>query len=365
MTIGSLFSGVGGLELGLERAGLGPVLWQCEIDPFCRAVLAKNWPHVTRYTDVRALVGSTLPPVQVLCGGFPCQDVSAAGKRAGLDGERSGLWFEFARLIAETKPRAVVAENVLGLVGRALDTVAGRLSELGYSVDVTRLQASDIGAPHRRERVFIVAYTRGERGQGERLQPRGQSGQGGAGAPRPATGGEVGGMAHASGLGLSQPRRERDGAGLPAPVGGGAGTMAYAHGERQPQPQGAVSGQWGWAVHRSGGVDLVDPMREGCEGHGRAGGGEAELAQQRLSGGWAPQSSVGECFDGLFSGLAGPGPGGAWPAGRGAPQHSWEPPRTLAGVKNRPAMLRALGNAVCPQQAYVVGLRVRQLLEAP
>lgn len=127
LTIGSLFSGIGGLELGLERAGLGPVLFQCEIDPYCRAVLAKHWPHVTRYRDVRTVRGSTLPSVDLLCGGFPCQDVSSAGKGAGLDGDRSGLWFEFRRLVDECEPS--VRRGAHG-VPRGLDGAAEPADDL-------------------------------------------------------------------------------------------------------------------------------------------------------------------------------------------------------------------------------------------
>ena len=103
MRIGSLFSGIGGLELGLERAGLGHTVYQVEADPFCRAILAAHWPEAQRFDDVRT-VGAELPAVDLLCGGFPCQDVSSAGKRAGLDGARSGLWHHFARIASETRP---------------------------------------------------------------------------------------------------------------------------------------------------------------------------------------------------------------------------------------------------------------------
>ena len=113
MRIGSLFSGIGGLELGLERAGVGRVAWQVEIDPFCRAVLAKHWPDVERFEDVRSVGASNLSPVDVICGGFPCQDVSLAGLGRGLEGERSGLWFEYLRIVTEMRPRFVVVENVL------------------------------------------------------------------------------------------------------------------------------------------------------------------------------------------------------------------------------------------------------------
>ena len=100
--IGSLFSGIGGLELGLEWAGVGHTVWQVERDPFCRSILARHWPSAARFDDVRTVGAHNLEPVDVICGGFPCQDISYAGKGLGLAGERSGLWYEFARIIGET-----------------------------------------------------------------------------------------------------------------------------------------------------------------------------------------------------------------------------------------------------------------------
>lgn len=105
LTIGSLFSGIGGLELGLEWAGLGPVKWQVEQSGFCRRVLAKHWPNVRRFRDVREVGSAELTPVDLICGGFPCQDLSSAGKGAGLAGRLSGLWWEFLRVALQT-PRA-------------------------------------------------------------------------------------------------------------------------------------------------------------------------------------------------------------------------------------------------------------------
>lgn len=156
-TIGSLFSGIGGLELGLERAGLGRIAWQCEIDPFCRRVLAKHWPDVVRHEDVREVTRGTATQVSVLCGGFPCQDVSLAGRGGGLAGARSGLWFEYARIIAELVPEIVVIENVLGLRTRGLRRVLADLSDLGFDAEWCDFWAWDVGAPHRRARIFIVA----------------------------------------------------------------------------------------------------------------------------------------------------------------------------------------------------------------
>jgi DNA (cytosine-5)-methyltransferase 1 len=162
VTYGSLFAGIGGFDLGFERAGL-TCKWQVEIDPFCRRVLAKHWPHVERFEDVRTVGAHNLPPVDVLCGGFPCQDISNAGKRVGIDGERSGLWSEFARLIGELRPRYVVVENVAGLLIRGMGRVCGDLAAFGYDAEWDVVSACALGAPHARERVFIVAHPQGQR----------------------------------------------------------------------------------------------------------------------------------------------------------------------------------------------------------
>ncbi len=161
MRIGSLFSGIGGLELGLERAGLGEVAWQVELDPAARAVLARHWPNAARHNDIGEVSGEQLGSIDVLCGGFPCQDLSVAGKGAGLAGSRSGLWFEYARLIRELRPKLVVVENVAALITRGLDVVLGDLASAGYDATWFTVRASDVGAPHRRERLFIVAYASG------------------------------------------------------------------------------------------------------------------------------------------------------------------------------------------------------------
>jgi len=162
MTVGSLFSGIGGLDLGLERAGM-TIAWQCEIDRDCRAVLRTHWPDVTCYPDVEALDGP--PAVDVLCGGFPCQDISVAGRRAGLAGDRSRLFHEFMRVAAELAPRWVLVENVPGLLssndGRDMGTVLGCLADLGYGWCYRVLDAQYFGVAQRRRRVFIVGCAGG------------------------------------------------------------------------------------------------------------------------------------------------------------------------------------------------------------
>ena len=157
-----LFSGIGGFSLGLERTGGFETVAFCEIEPFPRKVLAKHWPEVPIYDDVRTLGAERLAAdgiaVDVICGGFPCQDISTAGKGAGLAGERSGLWSEIARLVGELRPSYVIVENVSALLGRGLGTVLGDLAEIGYDAEWHCIPASHVGAPHRRDRIWIIAY---------------------------------------------------------------------------------------------------------------------------------------------------------------------------------------------------------------
>jgi DNA (cytosine-5)-methyltransferase 1 len=158
-----LFSGIGGFSLGLERSGGFKTVAFCEIEPFCRRVLAKHWPGVPCYDDVRSLTTESLSrdgiTVEAICGGFPCQDISTAGKGAGIDGKRSGLWTQYARIIGEIQPRYVIVENVSALLGRGIDRVLGDLVSLGYDAEWHCIPASYVGAPHRRDRVWIVAYS--------------------------------------------------------------------------------------------------------------------------------------------------------------------------------------------------------------
>lgn len=163
-------------SLGLERAGGFETVAFCEIEDYPRRVLAKHWPNVPCYDDVRTLTADRLAAdgiaVDVICGGFPCQDVSFAGKRAGLEGARSGLWREYARLIGELRPRFVIVENVPGLLNLGMGAVLGDLSSLGYDATWDCIPAAAVGAPHRRDRVWIVAYAKGNRpGETRELQP--------------------------------------------------------------------------------------------------------------------------------------------------------------------------------------------------
>lgn len=174
-----LFSGIGGFSVGLERAGFRTIAF-CEIDPAARLILQRHWPGVPVYEDVRELTaerlvhdGVGLP--DVVCGGFPCQDISVAGKGAGLAGERSGLWVEFARIIGEVRPIYVLVENVSALLGRGHGEVLGDLAALGYDAEWHCIPAAAVGAPHRRDRVWIVAADTDRGGfQGERVEEHGE-----------------------------------------------------------------------------------------------------------------------------------------------------------------------------------------------
>lgn len=159
-----LFSGIGGFSLGLERTGGFETAAFCEIDKAAQSVLKKHWPNVPIFEDVSTLTAKDLDgTIDVICGGFPCQDISLAGKGAGLAGERSGLWFQFHRLIQEIKPKWVIAENVSALRSRGLDQVLRSLAEIGYDAEWHCIPASAVGAKHTRDRIWIIAYPREQR----------------------------------------------------------------------------------------------------------------------------------------------------------------------------------------------------------
>lgn len=165
MTFGSLFAGIGGFDLGFERAGLS-CSWQVENDLFCIQVLQKHWPDVPRFFDITQLDFELLPLVDVICGGFPCQDISVASPtKAGLRGRRSGLWRYFLDVIRAVQPKFVVIENSSALVRRGLCTILQDLALVGYDAEWQIVRASDFLLPHRRERLFIVAYSNSLHGE--------------------------------------------------------------------------------------------------------------------------------------------------------------------------------------------------------
>lgn len=160
MNVLDLFSGIGGFSLGLERAGMRTIAF-CEVERYCRAVLAKRWPGVPIYGDIRELHLSR-GFADVICGGFPCQDISTAGDGAGLSGSRSGLWSEYERLIEEVRPRWAVIENVSALRSRGLEQILRELASIGYDAEWYCVPACAVGALHRRDRIWIIAYPNGD-----------------------------------------------------------------------------------------------------------------------------------------------------------------------------------------------------------
>jgi DNA (cytosine-5)-methyltransferase 1 len=295
LCLGSLFSGIGGLDLAVEAVTGARTVWQVEADPWCRSVLARHWPDARRYDDVRT-VGEELERVDIIAGGFPCQDVSVAGKRAGITGgERSGLWSEFARIVRVVRPRIVFVENVSGLLSMEFGRVLGDLAALGYAAEWGVFRASDAGAPHRRERVFVLAVADSERIEGIERHD-------------------------ADVLGRRSGNAEQAGMG-----GGGGGE----------------------------GVGQSDAWGDRSQGLARAGAAERAV-DRRDSGPRRAQPGVGRGADGLPSRMD----GHRWPAGRGEAQHEWEPPRVAQSVPQRRQRLKALGNAVVPQQA---ALALREL----
>lgn len=402
LRLGSLFSGIGGLDIGLERAGMRTV-FQVERDEYARRVLERHWPDVPRFDDVRAVRAHNLPPCDVLAGGFPCQDVSNAGSRAGLDGDRSGLWGEFARLVRELRPRFVVVENVAALVVRGLDRVLGDLADLGFDAEWTCLRASDVGAPHIRARLFIVAYARD--GWRRSDAPAGDDADGHSAGRL-----EAAGRPRVRGEGLADTRGAagRCASGI---AGGGDGAGAARLGAEEPgRRSGALADPLGGDVQRLRGPGVVEGA-ERCAARGRveaardaarhrgadvADGGGREVVGLPDSPGI--ERAPGDVADGrgcaeagrdvehaAFSGLEGgglrgrfTGRGHRFPPGRGD-ETGWEEflrefPRARPAIRrdadglsdrldltHRRHRLRCLGNAVLPQVAEVVGRRVMEL----
>lgn len=167
--VASFFSGIGGFELGFEKADFKTV-FQCEVDKFCLRVLDRHWPKVPKATDIRKVQIEEIPEADVWTGGFPCQDLSLArmGKRDGLKGAKSGLFYRFAELVGQRLPRVVVIENVAGLLssheGRDLGIILATLDELGYSVGWRILNSKYFGVPQSRQRLYIVGCYRDPKG---------------------------------------------------------------------------------------------------------------------------------------------------------------------------------------------------------
>ena len=339
LTVGSLFAGIGGIELGLERTGHFETVWQVEIDDYAARVLERHWPGARRWRDI-----TTFPPnangsggeqpgtqpahrltdkqaeawsVDLICGGFPCQDISYAGKGAGLSGERSGLFFEAARVIGELGPRYVLLENVAALLGRGLGEVLGTLASLGYDAEWHCIPAAAVGAPHIRDRVFVVAYTTnsndatsGDKKRWTQAQPRNIRRRGGE--RRYTT--TISDGFHANG---ERPGQRLYGMHNSADIRQGSSKENVSHTSQQGLPQ----------------SEQADVQRAGRREEGRA-ATECDW--------WSTQCRLGIHPDGVSGGLD----CGGWECGI---------PRTAKGQKDRVSRLRCLGNAVVPQVAEFIG----------
>lgn len=344
----SLFTGIGGIDLAFEAAG-----WRCvaqvEINDFAQSILNLRWPDVPKYRDVRAVTGRggkgwrryhQLPAADCLVGGFPCQDISIAGRGAGIRaGTRSGLWFEYARLIGELRPRLVLLENVAAILARDGDIVVGTLAEMGYDARWGLIRAFDAGATHLRERWFCVAHAM-------RNGPLSVQSERESKTPKTNSIGASGRTEVSGGL-RSRNRR--------AVAGTDQSRLAQREGipeDDGPQQQTA----------KRDGSTLAYPV---CES--RCVERRAERTRQTASIGVCDQSSGAESrLGGSADGLS------AWMvrsydnlhvAGIGQPQHAWEPPRITDRRDNQGQRLMALGNAVVPQVVYPLAVMMREWLE--
>ena len=297
-----LFSGIGGFSLGLERTGGFETVAFCEIEEYPRRVLAKHWSGVPCYHDVRELTAERLAAdgiaVDVICGGFPCQDISTAGKGAGLAGERSGLWREYARIIGEFRPGFVIVENVAALLGRGLGDVLGDLAALGYDAEWHCIPASAVGAPHKRDRVWIIAHSRSEQYEGACLTNRWAPAEGFSEATMADT-----------------PRQSGDGG-------------DHHAGIRVEQQAASQSGNNGWTASMADAL-RIDEQRQ------QPGVADAERWPRPLI------RSLGPCRDGAEWWAVEPGMG-----------------RVANGVSDRVDRLKCLGNAVVPQIVEWIGRKI-------
>lgn len=312
--------------------------WFCEIDPHCRNILARHWPGVPIYGDITAIDWSGVEPVDVLAGGFPCQPGSNAGKRLGTDDER-WLWPEFARAIRALAPRYVLVENVAALLGRGFEHVITDLAALGYDAEWDCIPAAAVGAPHLRDRLWIVAYA-----QRCGTQPVGVTG-------------DV--LGAARGAESASPQRQRRGN-----AAGDRGEVV-ADANRRPVGAGLYEGRTVCEppideqepIARHSRPPLADAIFAGLEGHER---GVMALAEFRRSNAdparsdrRQPESGLGGHPHGLPTRLE----RHRWPAPPG-PQYEWEPVRIAKGIPQQRQRLKADGNAVVPQVVEWIGRRI-------
>ena len=316
LTVGSLFSGIGGLDLGLERAGMN-VIWQSEIDPYACRVLSKHWPEVVNHGNIKEINWREVQKPDVICGGYPCQPFSTAGKRRGEEDPRH-LWPWVRTAISELRPRYAILENVRGHLSMGGLSVIGELASIGYDAEWRIVSAASVGANHRRDRIIIVAYPNG--GRCEQCQSKTESFQGlSCSCQR--------NMAYTD----SAPRQQQQERQVQKPNFGG---RSARHGNLADTNSIGLEGQR--AQQQTTGVirssEIPNPISERWGGHG-------PLEQNRkFVFGWATDLR-GE------NGYAG------WQWWTTEPNVG----RVAYGIPNRVDRLRGLGNAVVPQVAEVIG----------
>ena len=338
-----LFSGIGGFALAARRVGWETVAF-CDNDPWCRRVLEKHWPGVPKYDDVTTLTADRLRadgllqrrPI-CLTAGFPCQDISYAGTGAGLDGARSGLWSEVRRLVGDVRPDVVVLENVAALLGRGLDRVAGDLAAIGYDLEWHCIPASTIGAPHRRDRWWGIAYPHSH---GLRLEP--YAGPSGEEAKAIALANGSGGRVSDADNGEQRPvALDAEVAGTPAALADPAGFRGREESERRPHSSGAPGSAVELSDGPGRGVPTALVANALCEHL------EESLARYRLP----EESGQGA------AGGEGLGERGLWAAEPGVG-------RVADGIPGRVDRLRGLGNAIVPQVAEAIFRAIIEVREA-
>lgn len=395
----SLFSGVGGLDLAAEAAGI-EIAAMCEIEPFCRTIIHKRWPGVPVIEDVRTIRGEDYAgAIDIVFGGFPCQDLSCAGRQKGLEGERSGLWFEMLRVIRELRPAWVLAENVRGAVELALDTVRDNLEAIDYEVRAFVVPASAFGAPHRRERIFIVGARRDvddackerlqrtieNENEQEKLESADEQLTGccrGDLWPTPTVNGNNNraGLSAKSGNGLATAvrmwptPRQQSSTGVSNHGEGGPDLQTVAGGQLNPDwveqlmgfPEGWTNPDvdeprpWqGWPAPMGARLWMT-PQAGACGMTSKTTGRPLEKSTHLQAQVYCAETRMwGTPSASDYKGSHGGGQGKSLRTdvsdvkhGLVSDQYPYEFPRTVKGGKNRAARIKALGNAVVPQQAY-------------
>lgn len=385
----SLFSGIGGFEIACEWAGM-EIVGQVEIDPFCQKVLAKHWPHVKRMADIKDVKGDEFGTVDLICAGVPCQPASVAGKRRGTKDDR-WLWSETLRIVKAVRPRWCVFENPLGILslqgGVPFDNVLSEMESEGYEVGAFIIPACAVGAPHRRERVFIVGYSGNRRLSGN---PRGRAWSEFEDRYSQFKEGVVADTTQ------QLPHWDRDARATRRTELANNSNVADTDNQRlQRIKKSRETGRsWEDGEQYFSGQSEGDTERTAQRSLGGVlNGFSAGMDRTKWPAGWWPTPKTGSNRNSRQAIIDEKGGGKhksdlsllqavevangilpkelkspnelppqwkqQWPAGPGE-QHPWEPPRIATGVKDRVARLKALGNAVVPQQVYPILLAIAE-----